>query len=243
MKKYILALVTLLVAVVMPASIVLAAPSLVVFGNPNPSDTSIVLNWAVAAGSTSTVIRYRTDTYPSSPVDGTSAYSGSGFQVTVSGLTAGQSYYFSAWGYDGVNYSATPALLVSTTLATALPSGGTTTPSNPIPVPTVPAGASSNASMAGFNLEPFTSIIAYFDTAPQGGLGMPINNAWQTIYTLVITFIGLWVYRSNKNFFVAYFVVFILTCFGIGMHLEQWYLAPIELSVGVGVWGLERFFQ
>ena len=88
---------------------VFAAPGIVVFYNPQPSNTSIILTWAPAPASTSTLIRYSTDTYPLTVADGDLAYNGTGFQDTVSGLVSGTTYYFSAWGFDGANYSASPA--------------------------------------------------------------------------------------------------------------------------------------
>ncbi|RLF51328.1 MAG: hypothetical protein DRN24_05155, partial [Thermoplasmata archaeon] len=68
----------------------------------NPTATTIDLSWTKGSGSGNerTVIRYRTDTYPSSPTDGTEAYNGTGSATTVSGLTPGQIYYFRAWTYD-----------------------------------------------------------------------------------------------------------------------------------------------
>lgn len=240
MKRFIVALVILSMAI-MPAVAALATPSDTVVVSAIPQDTSIVLTW-LTGNATSTVVVYKTTGFPANLADGTVAYNGTGFQTKVTGLTAGTVYYFSLWGHDGTGYSSNATHAEVNTLAVALPTGNATTPINAIPIPTVPAGASSNASIAGFNLEPFTSIIAHFNSS-QGGLGMPINNAWETIATLIIVFIGLWVYKNNHNFFVAYFIVFILTCFAIGLHLMQWYLAPIELVVGLGVWALERFFQ
>ena len=231
----------LLLMMALPVVTVLAAPDDAVVVTANPQDTSITLTW-ITGNATSTIIRYKTTSFPANPSDGTLAYNGTGFQTTITGLTAGTAYFISVWGFDGVSYSPNPAEVEMNTLAVALPTGGVNPPTNVIPIPTVPAGASSNASIAGFDLEPFTSIIAHFNNA-QGGLGMPISNAWQTIATLIIVFIGLMVYRSNKNFFVAYFVVFILSAFAVGLNLQQWYLLPIEIVVGLGVWALERFFQ
>ncbi len=227
-------------------TVVLAVPGNVTNLSANPSDTSMILTWTPAPSSNSTVIRYRTDTYPTDPTtNSTLAYNGTGIQCTVSGLTAGAIYYFSAWGYDGA-YSTTPANWAMNTLPITLPSGGEETPIPVIPSPIIPSSSNATANITGFNLEPFSSIIRYFITnnaTSPGGLGMPENNAWESMAIGVIVMGGIGTYTRMKNFFIAYFVVFILTCFFIGLQLVQWYLAPVEIVVGLGVWGIERYLQ
>lgn len=232
-----------LIAIWCYASVALAAPGLIVFKSAVPTDTTITLTWTTASGATSTVIRYRTDTYPTDPADGTSVYSGTGFQCELSGLTAGTVYYFSAWGYDGVDYSASAATMVMNTLPIKLPSGAEETKTNIIPVPSIPASANQTPDISGFQLEPFTSIIAYFNDATKGGLGMPTEHAWEVLAALGIVVCGAGVYIKMKNFFIAYFLVFLLTIFAVALHLIQGYLIPIEIVIGLGVWALERFFQ
>lgn len=227
------------------ATIVLAVPGNVSNLKANPSDTSMILTWTPAPSSNSTVIYYSTNTYPTAVGSGTLAYNGTGIQCIVSGLTVGTVYYFSAWGYDGA-YSPIPANWAMNTLPITLPSGGEETPVPVIPVPTIPSSSNATANITGFNLEPFSSIIRYFITnnaTSPGGLGMPENNAWESMAIGVIVMGGIGTYTKQKNFFIAYFVVFILTCFFIGLQLVQWYLAPIEIAVGAGVWALERYLQ
>jgi hypothetical protein len=214
----------------------------IVFKIPNPSDTSMVLNFTKASGATSTVIRYKTDNYPTSPIDGTSAYDGIASQCTVSNLTAGTTYYFSAWGHEGTDYSFTPAHCLMNTLAVALLSGGEESRTPIIPVPTVPASANQVPDVSGFNLEPFTSIINYFVTAP-GGLGMPVNYAWEVLAIGAIVAGGAFTYMKTRIFFIAYFVLFILTVFFVGLHLVQGYLVAAEIIIGAGVWAIERYLQ
>ena len=75
-------------------------------GDPsNLTDTtstsdSISLSWMAGAGAEQTLIRYRTDQYPTSTSDGTQAYLDTGTSTTVSSLSAGQIYYFRAWAVD-----------------------------------------------------------------------------------------------------------------------------------------------
>lgn len=258
LKRVLSSLPIALVSVLCFVTVVLAAPS----GNVSnlvaiPSDTSMDLSWTPATGATSTRISYRIDHYPTTYADGTPAYDGTDYYCTVFGLTPGAVYYFGAWGYDGAGYSAVPAHCVMATHPIALPSGGEETPVPVIPFPTIPSTANATANITagvgGWNLEPFTSIILYFVTGnitggtgidpSGGGLGMPVENAWEVLAIGLIVMGGIGTYTKQKNFFIAYFVVFILSCFFIGLHLVQWYLAPIEIVVGLGVWALERYFQ
>src|SRR3989304_5546433 len=103
MKRKILAgLIGLMMALSL-VSIVYAVPSAVTNFRANPSNTYIILTWEKGTGATSTVINYTDNStgFPVVATDPTIIYSGTGFQTTVSGLTAGTVYYFSAWAYDG----------------------------------------------------------------------------------------------------------------------------------------------
>jgi hypothetical protein len=207
-----------------------------------PSNTSISLNWTKAPGSLNTIIRYSTLTYPSDPTDGTAVYNGSGIQTTLSGLTAGQTYYFSAWG-DDPPYSTTPAHLVMTTTAVSIPSGATPPPvATNLPIPGMPAISTQEPDPSGLNLEPFTSIIKYFNEAP-GGWGMPNKYAWETLYTIFIVFIAIAVYMKVHNFFIAWGFLILLTMFGVGLDLTQGMLVVVEIVVALGVWGIEQSSQ
>ncbi len=207
-----------------------------------PSSTSIILTWKRATGSTNTIIRYRTDTYPTTPADGTSAYSGTGYQCTVSGLTPGQVYYFSAWGYAN-SESPVVANLAMSTLGVNIPSGGKATSTAPvIPVPTVPSSAAQEPSISGFNLEPFTTIINYFNNAP-GGFGIPDKYAWETLFIIGIVLLGFGIYIKTRVFLLAFAVVFLLSCGGVSLHLVQGYLLAFEAIVGLGIWAVERYMQ
>ncbi len=78
--------------------------------------TSTDLSWTKGAGATNTMIRYRTDDYPTSPSDGTEAYYGINVSCTVSSLNSGQLYYFRAWSYTA-DYSDEYASLTASTLS------------------------------------------------------------------------------------------------------------------------------
>ncbi len=205
----------------------------------NPSNTFIVLTWTPPTITTNVTIRYRTDTFPTGPANGTSAYAGSGFQCTVSNLTAGQVYYFAEW--DDSDATQETHLVMSTT-AVAIPSGAAGTSTQDLPTPTLPANALQTPSTTGFNLEPFTGIIAWFNNAP-GGFNMPIANAWEFLATIGVVGLGILTYIKTKVFFVTFVVVFLATVAGVGLHVMQGILVGIEIVIAVGVWAIDKQFQ
>ena len=265
MKKILGIVGTLIIGtlVILPIAVAFAVVSDITDMTANPSNTSIILTWVKVSGSTNTLIRYRTDTFPTDNTDGVQAYFGPRFQVTVGAnvtvelsdtpehvdvgdnitpLTPGQAYFFSAWAEDSGDYSATPFHLVMSTLAVPIPSGAQDQPQNTLPVPTLPTNINQAPNPGSFQLEPFTSIVNWFNSSP-GGLGMPNEYAWESLAILGIVGGGFLTYTKIRNFFVAYAVIFVLTLFGIGLHLVQGWLLGIEIVIGLGVWGIEHYLQ
>lgn len=208
-----------------------------------PTSDSIILTWEPPPGSSNTTIAYRTDTYPATGADGIIIYTGSGFQTTVTDLTPGQVYYFSAWnGVVGASSNTTTHLVMST-LGVDIPSGAPIVPTNPFPVPTLPAEIDQPASIPpGSDFTPFTAIINYFVTAP-GGLGAPIGNVWQMLALYGVVMVGAGTYIKFRNFFIAFFVLFCLTVFCYSLELVQGWLIPIEIIIGLGAWAIDKYFQ
>ncbi len=64
------------------------------------NSTSIHLSWTKNTGDDYTLIRYRTDTYPTSISDGTEVCNITGTTFDHTSLSEGQRYYYSAWGYN-----------------------------------------------------------------------------------------------------------------------------------------------
>jgi len=85
----------------------------------NPTATSITLVWSKGAGSTNTLVRYSQTDYPNWNLDGVFVYLGTGNTFTLTDLTSGKTYYFSAWGEDGNEYSSDFATFIMTTSATS----------------------------------------------------------------------------------------------------------------------------
>lgn len=64
---------------------------------PKASTYSISFSWAKGAGADETVVRLRTDQYPTDISDGTEVCRSSDLSCTVSSLSCGSTYYFRAW--------------------------------------------------------------------------------------------------------------------------------------------------
>lgn len=73
-------------------------------------DESVSLSWSKGDGATNTMVRFKTTGYPTSSTDGTLVYNSNGINTTHNGLTAGVTYYYSAWSVTGAGYSTTYAV-------------------------------------------------------------------------------------------------------------------------------------
>ena len=90
------------------------------FQNTSVNANTIDLSWTKGTNASRTVIRYQTGSYPSSPIDGTHGYNGTGSVTTLSSLSANTTFYIRAWGF--VNpFSEEPVGLIETTLETFTP--------------------------------------------------------------------------------------------------------------------------
>lgn len=219
---------------------VMAAPELITDFTGIAYSTEIKLSWIPAESSNTTVIRYSTTTYPAGVGDGTSAYNETGSYVTVTGLTAGTTYYFSAWGYDGTDYSATYAGLVLSTISAT--SENTTIPYTD---PTIPAEAYQDPDISGWSIDPIDKILDYFADEPyaHGGLGMPTKNLVMFLAGVAVTFVGLGTYVKWRSFFSSWFIVLILSSFAASIEVMQWIVVGFLLLVGAGVWAVENSTQ
>ncbi|BFT95226.1 hypothetical protein MNSC_12340 [Minisyncoccus archaeophilus] len=83
--------------------------------------TSMSLSFSKGVGSTSTIIRRQTDIAPMELTDGLSVYSGSEELFADNGLMQGTRYCYSAWSYDGVNYSDSKISICGDTILVGVP--------------------------------------------------------------------------------------------------------------------------
>lgn len=239
MKKLYLSLLLGILVFLITGVVVLAVPGKVTNFRANPSTTSVTLTWTKAPLSTSTMIRYLTSGYPTDATgvaDGsTQVYFSTSNSVKQLSLTAGTTYYYTAWGYDGSAFSGAGdvANLVVTTL-------GSASPSDDLPTPALPANYNAAPAGSGLvNLAPLNTIISYFAT----DWGMPVNNMWLAWYALFMVIVGAILYMRFKEFFLAYTGVILLDVLGIGGGIIPGWSLFVLLMVGAGVWVIEKSFQ
>lgn len=109
------------------------------------SYSSIGLTWTKQ--SDQTYIAYKTDGYPIDRADGVQAYFGSDSSASLSGLTAGTTYYFKAWSWaSGDLWASTTASAIATTFAASVPGEEEDAPSAMMTVPDVPESWSGTPS-------------------------------------------------------------------------------------------------
>ena len=208
-----------------------------------PTDTTMSLIWVRATGYNYTVIQSSTTGFPATPLDGTRIYSGAGnsyIQEAVDPsatplvpLSAGTTYYYTAWGYDGVNYtpdgSADQALM--TTTAGTGTSDILTTP--PYVTPTEP---SSTGWFTG--LQPFSGFVQGFEQS----WGMKTDTMPFTVGILILLVAGVGIYLKTKSPFVAIVADFVIDFGLIGLGLLSAYTVGVVLAFGLGVWALENIW-
>jgi len=114
------------------------------------SYATISLTWTKQGDQT--YIAYKTDGYPIDREDGTQAYFGSASLSSLSGLSAGTTYYFKAWSWaDGNLWADTTTTALATTFASSLPGEEEAAPGAMMTAPDTPA--SWSAAPSGAKLE------------------------------------------------------------------------------------------
>jgi len=219
--------------------VALALPSSVTDFIGIATDTTISLVWD-ASSANSTLIRHSTATYPATIADGTVSYNGTANFVTVTGLTAGTAYYFSAWNWDDTGYSATASNLVVNTLPSV--ADNTTIPFDK---PTLPAEVSQDPDISGWSIDPIDKILDYFadEAVAHGGLGMPVENVVMFMAGVGVTFVSLGTYVKWRSFFSSWFIALILSSLLCSIEVMQWIVVLFLLLVGAGVWAVEKSAQ
>ena len=204
-----------------------------------PTDTTMSLKWVKATGYNYTLIRQSTTAYPASPIggDGITVYpsgsSTSAISFIVTGLTAGTTYYYTAWGYDGATYTAdgTAAHVLMTTTA-----GAGTSDVLPTPPYTAPAEPSSTGWFTG--LQPFSGFVAGFEEA----WGMKSTMMPFTLGIIILLATGIGIYITTKSPLIAIVGDFTVDFGLIAMGLLSPYTLAVVLAFGLGVWGLENIW-
>lgn len=170
-----------------------------------PSSNQISVLWT-KNGSSSTLVRYSTGTYPTTTAQGTQAYFGTGASCLITGLSEGTTYYISLWGYTGGLYSAAYATTIATTLAYSSPTSAA------IPTTVNPTGWMQTPDASGFATLPFYPIMQLNSTA----YDFPLNTLWIVCWLIASAVAGMIIYnRGNNNLTMA--VVGSLVMLFVGM--------------------------
>jgi hypothetical protein len=224
---------------------VLAVPSNITVFTAKPDSTSVVLKWTTVAGSTKTMVRYKTTAFPTSATgaDGSiQVYFASSNTYVQTDLTpsspsgalvSGTNYYYSAWAYDGANYSALPCNLLITTLASL-------SASDSLPVPTMTTGFFNQLpdSKTWYdNLQPFTGFISNFASS----WGMPKDNMNYAFGLGILLLIGVISYVKLKSPALSIGIDLIVCVILISMHMLPAYSVGVVIALGLGVWAMESF--
>jgi hypothetical protein len=193
-----------------------------------PTSTTISLAWVKGLGSQYTLVRYSDSSCPATVLDGTLGYLNTGNSVTISGLTSGTTYYFSAWGKTGGLYSAMPITVIATTLAYDASPTATQSLVTPTPDSTWTQTPSSVK----------TSTIPLFGTAIQGvatAYNQPVNYVWYFAWVLAAVGAAIVVYiKGNFNFVLSLSVM--VGIIGLGVW---WYnMVPGMIVVVIAVIGI-----
>jgi hypothetical protein len=213
------------------------APDNVTYFIGNPLETTLKLAWAMPDGASTVLIRYDTDTFPTSIIDGYEAYNGSSssteYPSSAPYLTPGKTYFFSIWGVDNVTYSPGYKTLALTTLGTSFTdiSGG-----DLLPTPAFPSNWGGPVAPSVLsNFEPFYSMIGSFATS----WGVPTETMWLIIALVIIAFVGFLVLIETQKLMAAVIAVGIGMLAASMMHVLPTYFIAIALLCFLGAWRLE----
>ena len=197
-----------------------------------PEATSISLSWSKGVGATNTLVRYGTTTYPTSISTGTEAYFGPSSTYTLEDLTSGKTYYFSAWGESGGNYSASYTTFLMTT------SAGAADDDDGPDVPTQPArwfSAPDYTSMAGL-LVVYDAFNALADTGQ-----IPRETAWFLLALGLAFLAGLIGYLVlGKKLMIAMIVLTVCLAIGYFVRLIPWWIPLMTLILVISYYQTHR---
>jgi hypothetical protein len=168
------------------------------------------------------------------PAEGTRIYFDTGSNYEHTGLTAGTTYYYVAFGESSDIYSDNGKYIAVTTSgaeATTLPSGGS------LPTPVLPGSFNQSTDATRLSrLEPFYSLINNFSDS----WGMPANTMWAIIIMVVIASISMIVLIESRNFMASTVVATVLVLGCIIMQLLPAWMIAVMILMDVGAWASSR---
>jgi hypothetical protein len=190
-----------------------------------PTATTISLSWSKGTGATNTLVRYGSTTYPTTTTSGTQAYFGPGSTYTLESLTGGKTYYFSAWGESGGNYSASYSTFLMTT------SAGAADDDDELEVPTQPSrwfSAPDYTSMDGLIVF-YDAFNALLDTGQ-----VPRETGWFLGALGLSVLAGLIAYLSlGRKLFIGLTTLTVCLAVGYFARLIPWWVPLMTLILTI----------
>jgi hypothetical protein len=192
-----------------------------------PSATTISLIWTKGVGSVYTLVRYSTGTYPTGVGIGTAVPLTTGGSTSVTGLTAGTTYYFSAWGMAAGVYSSNYTTVLCTTLAASIiiPTSNTTTTPNTSFTQT-PSSTSLN------NLPVAPIFVDWVSTT----YNQPVNFLWYFVWIMAGVGMAVVIYKfSEGKLFVAFGWEALWLGFGASLGLLMLWIMVAFMMIAAGL--------
>ena len=196
------------------------------------SPTSISLLWNKGTGSTNTLVRRKTGSYPSSTSDGTQVYLGTMNSYKDTGLTSGTTYYYVAWGNSGAYYSTSNTTLMVTTLASSAAG-------DDMPTVTTPDAWFQSPDYTNMSNFPLYSIMNFaFDA-----FEVPKSTGWYVAALIFAVACGILFYSAweNSNLFLSILIVGAVIVFESMLKLVPlWNILPFAIIAIAGIFVGER---
>ncbi len=200
-----------------------------------PTASTVSLLWVKGGGAQYTLVKYSAATYPPTTADGMSAYLGTGNSETLTGLTPGTTYYFSAWGLTAGTYSATAITAMATTLAY-----DTATSTGTIEAP--PSNSWWNQTPSTTNVGSIP-LVSGLIQANATAYAIPETSLWYFLWNLFSVGMGVFVYgRGGNKLPLGLGATALMFALGAVLGLVMLWIMVIFTLIGTGfaLWGDRR---
>lgn len=191
-----------------------------------PEANSNSLTWLIGDGATTTMIRYKEGSFPTTTSDGTLVYNGVMNNTMHDDLIEGTTYYYSAWGVSGNLTSPSYATVMSTTLADGADLVDLELPGS------YPGWMQSTnyQNLSGNPLYGWVNWIA--DT-----WSMPRASFWLAIWFILPVMIGMWLFYKNANILVVGIILVAFIAIGVKAEiLAGWITFLYASMMAFGLW-------
>ncbi len=200
-----------------------------------PTASTVSLLWVKGVGAQYTLVKYSDATYPPTTADGISAYLGTGNSETLTGLTPGTTYYFSAWGLTAGVYSGTAITALATTLAY-----DTATSTGTIEAPPANSWWDQTPSTTNVGSIPMVSGLVQANAT---AYAIPESSLWYFLWSLFSVGMGIFVYgRGGNKLPLGLGATALMFSLGAVLGLVMLWIMVIFALIGAGfaLWGDRR---